>query len=215
MLSRSPHAYDALKRAGDIICSAFGLVILSPVILVVTAVVLAAHGRPVFFRQDRPGRDAVVFELVKFRSMRHADETHITDAERLTLVGRILRSTSLDELPTLWNVLKGDMSLVGPRPLLVRYLERYSPTQARRHEVRPGITGLAQVSGRNAIDWESKLSLDVQYVDRRCLRLDFGILWRTIASVVRMHGISAAGEATVREFEGTRVNSLGCEGVAQ
>ena len=162
--------YDVVKRGLDVTVSAVGLVLSAPVQLVTAGVVLAAHGRPVLFRQARPGKDGIVFELVKFRTMRHPDATHVTDADRLTSVGRFLRSTSLDELPTLWNVLKGDMSLVGPRPLLVEYLPRYSPEQARRHEVRPGVTGLAQVSGRNGVAWEDKFALDVEYVDRRSLR---------------------------------------------
>ena len=155
------------------------------------------------FRQPRPGKDGVPFELVKFRTMRHPDAAHVTDAERLTAVGRFLRSTSLDELPTLWNVLKGDMSLVGPRPLLVEYLPRYSAEQARRHDVRPGITGLAQVSGRNALAWEDKFDLDVEYVDRRSIRLDLVVLARTIRSVLVRQGISGDGETTMSVFMGT------------
>ncbi len=195
--------YDATKRALDVTVSAVGLVVSAPVQVVTAGVVLVAHGRPVLFRQARPGRDGVVFELVKFRTMRHPDATHVTDAERLTSVGRFLRSTSLDELPTLWNVLKGDMSLVGPRPLLVEYLPRYSPEQARRHEVRPGVTGLAQVSGRNGLGWEDKFALDVEYVDRRSWRLDVEILARTVRSVLRRQGISGGGEATMSVFMGS------------
>lgn len=202
-------AYDRVKRAFDVTVSAVGLVVSAPIQVATAAVVLKAHGRPVLFRQPRPGKDGVVFELVKFRTMRHPDATHITDAERLTPVGRFLRATSLDELPTLWNVLKGDMSLVGPRPLLVQYLQRYSPEQARRHEVRPGITGLAQVSGRNALDWETKLALDVEYVDRRSLKLDLAILWRTVESVIRRAGISHEGQATMSEFMGSGQSSKG------
>ena len=192
-----------MKRGLDVTVSAVGLVLSAPVQLVTAGVVLAAHGRPVLFRQARPGKDGVVFELVKFRTMRHPDATHVTDADRLTTVGRLLRSTSLDELPTLWNVLKGDMSLVGPRPLLVEYLPRYSPQQARRHEVRPGVTGLAQVSGRNGLSWEDKFALDVQYVDQRSLRLDLSILVRTVRSVLRRQGISGQGEATMSVFVGS------------
>ncbi|WP_432560110.1 sugar transferase [Granulicoccus sp. GXG6511] len=195
-------SYDRVKRGIDIVGSAIGLVVSAPIQAVTAGVVLAAHGRPVLFRQDRPGKDGVIFELVKFRTMRHPDTTHITDAERLTPVGRFLRATSLDELPTLWNVLKGDMSLVGPRPLLVQYLGRYSTEQARRHEVRPGVTGLAQVLGRNALEWETKLALDVEYVDRRSLFLDLKILGRTVTAVFRRSGISHAGEATMSEFMG-------------
>lgn len=193
-------AYDATKRTLDVAVSGIGLVVSAPIQLATAGLVLASMGRPVLFRQARPGRNGVVFELVKFRTMRHPDATHVTDAERLTKVGRFLRSTSLDELPTLWNVLKGDMSLVGPRPLLVEYLERYSPEQARRHEVRPGVTGLAQVSGRNALDWDEKLSLDVEYVDHRSLALDLRILLRTVAAVLRRAGISQEGQATMSEF---------------
>ena len=195
--------YDVVKRGIDVTVSAVGLVLSAPVQLVTAGVVLAAHGRPVLFRQARPGRDGELFELVKFRTMRHADAMHVTDAERLTSVGRFLRSTSLDELPTLWNVLKGDMSLVGPRPLLVEYLPRYSPEQARRHEVRPGVTGLAQVSGRNALGWEEKFRLDVEYVDSRSLALDLRILGRTVSSVLARHGISGEGEATMSVFTGS------------
>ena len=195
--------YDVTKRALDVTVSAVGLVVSAPVQVVTAGVVLVAHGRPVLFRQARPGRDGVVFELVKFRTMRHPDATHVTDAERLTSVGRFLRSTSLDELPTLWNVLKGDMSLVGPRPLLVEYLPRYSPEQARRHEVRPGVTGLAQVSGRNGLGWEDRFALDVEYVDRRSWRLDLEILARTVRSVLRRQGISGGGEATMSVFLGS------------
>ncbi len=184
---------DVAKRGMDIAVSAVGLVLSAPVQLVTAGVVLAAHGRPVLFRQPRPGRDGVVFVLVKFRTMRHPDASHVTDADRLTSVGRFLRSTSLDELPTLWNVLKGDMSLVGPRPLLVEYLPRYTPEQARRHEVRPGVTGLSQVSGRNGLAWEDRLALDVEYVDRRSLRLDLAILARTVRAVCAGRGSRVRG----------------------
>jgi lipopolysaccharide/colanic/teichoic acid biosynthesis glycosyltransferase len=196
-------SYDVVKRGLDVTVSAVGLVLSAPVQLVTAGVVLASHGRPVLFRQARPGKDGVVFELVKFRTMRHPDPNHVSDADRLTAVGRFLRSTSLDELPTLWNVLKGDMSLVGPRPLLVEYLPRYSPQQARRHEVRPGVTGLAQVSGRNGLSWEDKFALDVEYVDRRSLGLDVSILVRTVRSVLRRQGISGQGEATMSVFVGS------------
>jgi lipopolysaccharide/colanic/teichoic acid biosynthesis glycosyltransferase len=194
---------DVAKRAIDVTVSAVGLIVSAPVQLVTAGVVLVAHGRPVLFRQPRPGRDGVVFELVKFRTMRHPDATHVTDADRLTSVGRFLRSTSLDELPTLWNVLKGDMSLVGPRPLLVEYLPRYTAEQSRRHEVRPGVTGLAQVSGRNGVGWEDKFALDVEYVDSRSLRLDLEILARTVRAVLRRQGISGGGEATMSVFMGS------------
>ena len=194
---------DGTKRAIDVVASAVGLVVVSPVMAATAVAVAASMGRPVLFRQQRPGRDGRVFELVKFRSMRHPDATRTSDADRLTRTGRFLRSTSLDELPTLWNVLKGDMSLVGPRPLLVEYLPRYTPEQARRHEVRPGITGLAQVSGRNGVAWEDKFALDVEYVDNRSLALDLRILLRTLTAVVKREGISADGHATVSVFQGT------------
>ncbi len=204
-----PWSYDVVKRGLDLTVSAVGLVLSAPVQLVTAGIVLAADGRPVLFRQERPGKDGVVFELVKVRTMRHPDATHVTDADRLTTGGRFLRSTSLDELPTLWNVLKGDMSLVGPRPLLVEYLPRYSPQQARRHEVRPGVTGLAQVSGRNGLSWEDKFALDVEYVDERSLQLDISILVRTVRSVLRRQGISGQGEATMSVFVGSSAGRVG------
>lgn len=200
--ARRATRYDAVKRAIDLGLSAVALVVSAPVQAAVAVTVLVAHGRPVYFRQPRPGRDGLVFELVKFRTMRDPDDQRLDDADRLTPVGRFLRSTSLDELPTLWNVLRGDMSLVGPRPLLVAYLDRYTPEQARRHEVRPGVTGLAQVSGRNALAWQDRFALDVDYVDQRSLALDLSILWRTAGAVLRQRGITGAGEATMSEFVG-------------
>ena len=193
---------DWLKRVLDAAASGVGLIVTAPIMAGTAVVVLVGLGRPVLFRQPRPGRDAEVFELVKFRTMVAPDEHRQTDAERLTPVGRFLRSTSLDELPTLWNVLRGEMSLVGPRPLLVEYLDRYTPEQARRHEVRPGVTGLAQVNGRNSLSWDEKLALDVEYVDTHSLRLDAQILARTVMFVLRRDGISAAGEATMPIFRG-------------
>lgn len=204
MSPAEPRRYDKAKRVLDVAVSGAGLVITAPLQAATALAVLAAHGRPVLFRQQRPGLDGRVFELVKFRSMRHPDSRHTTDEERLTRFGRVLRSTSLDELPTLWNVLKGDMSLVGPRPLLVEYLERYTPEQARRHEVRPGVTGLAQVSGRNGISWEQKLALDVEYVNNRSFTLDVRILLMTVGTVLLRSGISEVGQATMREFMGSR-----------
>lgn len=197
-----PRPYDALKRALDIVTAAVGLVVLSPVILVTAIAVRVNLGSPVLFSQPRPGRNGRVFRLYKFRSMRNVDAARgwISDEQRLTRFGRVLRSTSLDELPSLWNVLRGDMSVVGPRPLLVEYLPRYSPEQARRHEVRPGITGLAQVNGRNTVDWEQRFALDVRYVDSRSLALDARILIGTVRSVVVREGISAEGHATMRKF---------------
>lgn len=176
-----------------------------PVVAVVAFLVRVRLGAPVFFRQKRPGRSGKIFELVKFRTMTDACDASgrlRSDAERLTPFGRWLRATSLDELPELWNVLRGEMSLVGPRPLLVEYLVRYTARQARRHEVRPGITGLAQVRGRNAIAWEQKFEWDVRYVETRSLWLDVKILADTIRAVLTRKGISAQGEATMPEFQG-------------
>lgn len=197
--------YDFGKRAIDIIASLVGLVLTAPLQAGIAVLVARALGRPVLFRQQRPGRDGKPFVLLKFRTMREPDETRdlLTDLQRLTPLGARLRSTSLDELPTLWNVLRGDMSLVGPRPLLMRYLDRYTPEQTRRHDVRPGITGLAQVSGRNALTWEQKFAADLDYVRRRNFALDLRILALTIRAVLRRDGISADGEATMSEFLGS------------
>lgn len=201
-MSGQARPYDVVKRGLDVVASAVALVVLSPVIVVTASLVAIKLGRPIVFAQDRPGKDGRIFTLYKFRSMRSVDESRgwVTDADRLTPFGLRLRSTSLDELPSLWNVLRGDMSIVGPRPLLVEYLERYTPEQARRHEVRPGVTGLAQVSGRNAISWESKFAQDVRYVDRRSVGLDLRIVVATIASVVKREGISAEGHVTMSKF---------------
>lgn len=195
---------DYLKRAFDIFGSGLGLVALSPVIGVVGLVVRAKLGSPIIFKQDRPGKDGKIFTVYKFRSMLDIDESKglVTNEERLTSFGKKLRATSLDELPSLWNVLKGDMSLVGPRPLHVRYLERYSDHQHRRHEVRPGVTGLAQVSGRNLLDWSERLDLDVQYVETRSFALDSRILLQTISSVFKKSGIAAEGHVASSEFTG-------------
>jgi sugar transferase EpsL len=189
-----------LKRALDVIVATAALAVLSVPMLAVAAVVRVALGSPVLFRQVRPGRGGEPFTLLKFRTMRPGPGT---DAERLTSIGRWLRRTSVDELPELWNVLVGDMSLVGPRPLLVEYLDLYTARQARRHEVRPGLTGLAQVEGRNLLDWDERLELDVRYVETHTLGLDLSILWRTIGMVVRREGISAEGEATMAAFKGS------------
>jgi lipopolysaccharide/colanic/teichoic acid biosynthesis glycosyltransferase len=201
--------YDVVKRMLDLLFATVLLVVTSPIQLGVAIAVAVKLGRPVYFRQARPGRGGKVFTLVKFRSMKDVDEARglVTDAQRLTPFGRALRATSADELPTLLNVIAGNMSMVGPRPLLVAYLDRYTPEQARRHEVRPGITGLAQVSGRNDIDWNEKLRLDVRYVDSRSLGLDVAILWRTFASVLRREGISAEGHVTAHEFTGSTSRS--------
>jgi lipopolysaccharide/colanic/teichoic acid biosynthesis glycosyltransferase len=193
--------YDVVKRGLDIVAAVVALVVGSPVLAVVAVLVARRLGRPVLFRQPRPGRDGRVFTLLKFRTMReNPPGRELPDEERLTAFGRALRSTSLDELPSFVNVLRGDMSIVGPRPLLVSYLSRYTPEQARRHEVRPGITGLAQVSGRNTVEWERRFDLDVEYVDRRSLRLDAWILVRTVRTALGRSGISADGHATMPEF---------------
>jgi lipopolysaccharide/colanic/teichoic acid biosynthesis glycosyltransferase len=195
-----------MKRALDIVASALGLMLLWPVLVVTAALVRWKLGAPVLFRQIRPGLHARPFEMIKFRTMREAcgpDGKPLPDAERMTTLGRILRATSLDELPELWNVLRGDMSLVGPRPLLMEYLPLYTPEQARRHEVRPGITGWAQVNGRNTLSWEDRFSLDVWYVEHRSFWLDIRILLLTLRKVVMRDGISAAGEATMPRFTGS------------
>ena len=199
-------AYDPLKRLIDVVAAAVALIASLPLQGVIALLVRRQLGSPVFFHQRRPGKDEVIFELVKFRTMLEADPAAglVTDEQRMTRLGALLRSTSMDELPTLWNVLKGDMSLVGPRPLLVQYVDRYSPEERRRHEVRPGVTGLAQVSGRNAITWQEKFAKDVEYLDSRSLLLDLRILWQTVVQVVRRTGISANGEATMPEFIGSR-----------
>lgn len=195
---------DRRKRVFDLVLAVPGLLLSAPIQAAVAVVVAATLGRPVFFRQARPGLGGEPFELIKFRTMNVPDPTQtLTDDEsRLTPVGRALRSTSLDELPSLWNVVRGDMSLVGPRPLLMQYLPRYSPEQACRHDVRPGLTGLAQVSGRNDLSWRQKFALDIDYVERRSIRLDLEILARTVSSVLRRDGINADGAATMPLFMG-------------
>ena len=194
-----------MKRAFDFIAALMALLLLCLPLLALTLLIRRELGHPAFFRQVRPGLHGQPFEMVKFRTMTDArgpDGALLPDADRLTPFGRFLRASSLDELPELWNVLKGDMSLVGPRPLLMEYLPLYSPEQARRHEVRPGITGWAQVNGRNALGWDDKFKLDVWYVDHRSLRLDIKILWLTVKKVLVRDGISAEGQATVEYFRG-------------
>lgn len=196
-----------MKRLFDILVSGIGLVLLSPLLLAVALLVRAKLGSPVLFRHRRPGLHGRLFTMLKFRTMTDAvgsDGALLPDAERLTPFGRFLRRTSLDELPELWNVLIGDMSLVGPRPLLIEYLPLYTPEQARRHDVRPGLTGWAQVNGRNALSWDEKFALDLWYVDHQSFALDLKILWRTIFKVFARQGISAEGEATMPRFEGSR-----------
>lgn len=196
-----------MKRVFDFVLALCGVIVLALPLVALIWLVRRKLGSPVFFRQVRPGMHGQPFEMMKFRTMTSEcgpDGQLLPDAIRLTPFGRFLRATSLDELPELWNVLKGDMSLVGPRPLLMEYLPLYSPEQARRHEVRPGITGWAQVNGRNAISWADKFALDVWYVDHRSLWLDMKILWLTVRKVLVRDGISAAGEATMPKFEGNK-----------
>lgn len=203
--------YDRLKRVMDVAVSCIALLVALVPMGGIALAIRIAMGSPVLHRSTRPGLRGHPFVMYKFRTMHdHAPDQetnrHLTDAERLTRLGSFLRSTSLDELPELLNVIKGDMSLVGPRPLLMQYLERYSPEQARRHEVKPGITGWAQINGRNAITWEEKLRLDVWYVDHRSVRLDLRILFATFRQVVRREGVSAPGHATMPEFTGPAGN---------
>lgn len=194
-----------LKRLFDIFGALTGLILLSPVIAVLWVLIHRRMGSPVLFRQTRPGKDGKPFKMIKFRSMRDAvapDGTPLPDSERMTPLGAKLRSTSLDELPELINVLKGEMSLVGPRPLLMEYLPLYSPEQARRHELRPGVTGWAQINGRNALSWPEKFALDIWYIENRTLWLDIKIIALTVLKVVRRDGISADGEVTMSKFTG-------------
>ena len=182
------------------------LVLLMPIFIALAVLVRINLGRPVFFRQARPGLNAKSFNIIKFRTMRNArdiDDRLLPDAQRLTSFGRFLRSTSLDELPELWNVFRGEMSLVGPRPLLMEYLPLYTEQQARRHDDKPGITGWAQINGRNTISWEEKFKLDVWYVDNQSVLLDIKILWFTVKKVLLRDGVSAQGQATINKFDGT------------
>jgi len=208
-VKRSHRVYDAVKRLLDIVASAVLLVVLSPVLALTAILVRIKLGAPVIFSQPRPGKDGRIFTVYKFRSMRDATnganavDAVGTDAARLTRFGRILRASSLDELPELVNVLLGQMSIVGPRPLLVEYLPLYTPRQARRHEVRPGITGWAQVNGRNAVSWDERFAMDEFYVDNRSLLLDARILVMTVSAVLKREGVSAAGSATMEPFRGS------------
>ena len=194
-----------MKRCIDVIGAAAGLAVLSPAITATAAAIRVNMGSPVTFRQERPGLEGKIFELIKFRTMSVAKEGQgvESDGARLTPLGSLLRKLSLDELPTLWNVLRGDMSLVGPRPLLVQYLERYSPEQARRHDVVPGVTGWAQINGRNAISWEEKFELDTWYIDNWSFWLDLEILAKTLLKVLKRSDINSAGAATMSEFMGS------------
>lgn len=194
------------KRFFDVTFSAAGLIVLSPLLLAIAGLVRVKLGKPVIFSQQRPGKNERVFKLYKFRTMTDARDENgslLPDERRLTLFGKKLRGTSLDELPELWNILKGDMSIVGPRPLLVKYLPRYNERQRRRHEVRPGLTGLAQVNGRNAISWEEKFEYDVEYVDHVTFWGDVKILLKTVAAVFKRDGISSETSATMEEFMGS------------
>lgn len=195
-----------IKRIFDLILTILAMVVLLPVCVIISLIVRIKIGAPIFFVQNRPGFKARPFEMYKFRTMTEARDVKgnlLPDAIRLTGFGCFLRGTSLDELPELFNVLKGDMSLVGPRPLLMQYLDRYTPEQARRHEVKPGITGWAQVNGRNAITWEEKFKLDVWYVDNQSLWLDIKIIFLTISKIFKREGINQVGQATMEEFRGS------------
>jgi len=195
-----------IKRIIDLVVTFFGLLTLLPLIALIALMVRSKLGSPVFFKQSRPGLNGRIFNILKFRTMtneRDKNEVFLSDKVRLTEFGKFLRLTSLDELPGLWNVLKGDMSLVGPRPLLVEYLPLYSEKQSRRHEVKPGITGWAQVNGRNAISWDEKFDLDVWYVDNQSIWLDIKILWMTVKKVIVRDGISQSNHVTMDKFKGS------------
>lgn len=195
-----------IKRPQDVVLSAAAFIVLSPVMAVTAVLVKNKLGSPVIFAQERPGRDGKIFRLYKFRTMtdeKDAEGNLLPDEVRLTPFGQKLRSTSIDELPELWNVLRGDMAVVGPRPLLVKYLPRYNAHQARRHEVRPGITGLAQINGRNTLSWEDKFDYDVKYVDHVTFVEDWKIIFKTIGAVLHREGISSENSATMEEFRGS------------
>ena len=196
-----------LKRILDISSAAFALIVFSPILVIISVMIKREMGAPILFNQTRPGLNGAPFQMFKFRTMREAfdaDGRPLTDEQRITRLGRFLRSSSLDELPELWNVLKGDMSLVGPRPLLMEYLPLYSAEQSRRHDVRPGVTGWAQITGRNDISWDETYALDVWYVDNRSLWLDLKIIWLTIRKVIKREGIDDAGGVGQEKFKGNR-----------
>ncbi|AWH92927.1 sugar transferase [Dietzia lutea] len=202
--SATPTLFDRSKRAFDVLASSLALIVTAPVTIVLSVLIAVKLGRPVLFRQARPGQHGEVFELVKFRTMLNPDPSRgiETNEDRMTAFGSKLRNWSLDELPSLWNILTGDMSLVGPRPLLTTYLPLYTAEQARRHEVRPGLTGLAQVNGRNQLDWESRFEFDVEYVDNRSWRLDAKILALTFQKVLKREGIATTGHVVGAPFQG-------------
>ena len=204
-----PYRVPLRKRLFDLVLTVPIVVILSPVMIVTALTIWLLEGRPIFFRQPRPGLGGKIFTVIKFRTMRREtfpDGRLLPDAARLSRLGRLLRATSLDELPELWNILRGEMSLVGPRPLLTAYLERYSHRQARRHNVLPGLTGWAQINGRNSLSWDEKFRLDVWYVDHWSLRLDLKILWLTVWKVLKREGITQPGSDTAEEFMGPAEN---------
>lgn len=201
-----PHDIPKAKRIFDLVIVLITAVLWIPILIIISILVLIFHGWPIVFSQSRPGYRGRIFTLNKFRSMNNAKDNYgqlLPDEDRLTIFGKIIRATSLDELPELFNVLKGEMSLIGPRPLLPQYLDRYSPEQNRRHDVLPGITGWAQINGRNNVSWEIKFELDVWYVDNWSFKLDLQILWKTIGKVLKRENISEEGNATAREFMGT------------
>lgn len=202
--------YSKVKRILDFCCALVAVVLFSPLMAVCAVAIKLDDGSPVLFRQTRPGKDGKLFRLYKFRTMsvntKDENGEELSDMQRMTKIGRILRKTSLDELPQLVNVLRGEMSFIGPRPLLCEYLELYSPDQARRHEVRPGISGLAQVNGRNAITWEEKFDFDVEYVDNQSLMLDIRILFKTVSNVLMGDGVNSDEQNTMEKFKGTKVN---------
>ncbi len=200
--------YKYVKRILDIISSLLAIIILSPLLAVTSVLVKTKLGSPVLFKQERPGKDEKIFTLMKFRTMtdeRDENGELLPDEVRLTKFGKFLRSTSIDELPELFNILKGDMSVIGPRPLLVKYLSRYNEHQHRRHEVKPGLSGWAQVNGRNAISWEEKFDFDVEYVDNYSLLMDIKVLFMTVVNVLKRDGISSETSATMEEFMGNEI----------
>lgn len=209
--------YRFVKRWMDLFVALAGIILLAPLLLIVIMLIWIRIGKPILFRQMRPGLNSKPFNMYKFRTMsdeRNESGDLLSDELRMTKLGKMLRSTSLDELPELFNVLKGDMSLVGPRPLLMKYLDRYTPEQARRHKVKPGITGWAQVNGRNAISWEEKFAFDIWYVDNCSLWLDVKILFMTAFKVFKREGISAEGETTMPEFMGSTISTKPMDGTA-